>query len=505
MSEPGRGSSRGLRSVVIAGGGTAGWMAAAALARVLAPSSCAVTVVESGEGVAGGAEGTMPNLQAFHALLGIDERDFLRATGATFKLATRFRDWGTRGETFLHPFGPYGIDCRHELFQAYWLERRREGRPSPLAEWSVTGVAATLGRFGARPAKDRSPLRHLSYGYHLDTALYARLLRTYAQKRGARRIEGEVVDAAMDTSGRIESLRLQDGGSVGGDFFIDCSGAAALLIGGALKSGYEDWSHWLACDRAVAIECGSDGNPAPVMQATARECGWQWQVPLRHRTGNGHVYCSAYLSDDEAAAGLLARAQGTPLSDPRLMRFRAGRRASAWVGNCLALGEAAGFLEPVASTGIHFVQTGLGRLFGLFPDRDFDPAISAEYNRLTALEHERARDFLVLHYAASRREDSPFWRRCRAAQPPQTLVYERDLFARTGRIAILEEETFAPASWLAVYTGLDVWPERPEPVIGMAGSAAVAASFEAMPGAIRKAVETLPPHAAYLKEILDLG
>ena len=505
MSEPGQRSPRGLRNVVVVGGGTAGWMAAAALARVLAPSSCEIILVESSaDGVPAGADGTIPNLRAFHGLLGIDERDFVRATRATFKLATRFRDWGERGGTFLHPFGPYGIDARHELFQAYWLERRRQGRPSRLEEWSVTGLAASLGRCGARPANDSSPLRHLSYGYHLDAVLYARFLRAHAEKGGVRRIEGDLAGVVVEPGGRIGSLRLRDGRAVDGDFFIDCSGSAALVIAGALKCRYEDWSHWLPCDRAVAIDCVSAGAPAPVMEATALECGWEWRIPLQDRDSSGRVYCSAYLSDDEAASGLLESAQGALPADPRVMRFRAGRRASAWVGNCLALGDAAGFLEPLASTGIHFIQTGLGRLFGLFPDRDFDPAISAEYNRLTALEYERARDFLVLHYAASKRDDATFWRECRAAQPPETMAYKRDLFAKTGRIASLEEEAFGPASWLALYAGLGVWPERPEPAVGIAGARAMA-SFEAMPEAIRKAVETLPAHAAYLKAIANLA
>jgi tryptophan halogenase len=506
VSEPGQRPARALRSIVIVGGGTAGWMTAAALTRVLAPASCEVILVESdAAGATGGADGALPNLRAFHGLLGIEEREFLAATQATFKLATRLHDWRAVGESFLHAFGPYGIDVKHELFQAYWLARRREGRPSPLEEWSVTGQAATLGRFGARPANDSSALRHLSYSYHFDAALYARLLRTHAQKRGVRRIEGDVMDVTLDQKGLIESLCLRDGRAIGGDFFIDCSGPEARVIAGALRTGHEDWSHWLPCDRVVTMECESADDPAPVTEAAARESGWQWRIPLRRRAGSGHVYSSVCLSDDEAAAGLLAAAGGAPLSEPRLLRFEAGRRVSAWAGNCLALGDAAGVLEPLESTGIHRVQTGLGRLFTLFPDRDFDPAISAEYNRLTALEHERMRDFLILHYAASQRDDAPFWRDCRAMALPDTLAHKRDLFARAGRIARMEEETFAPASWLAVYTGLGIWPERPEPLIDIVGAGSVAARFDAMPGMIRKAVGALPTHAAYLEEVAGIA
>jgi tryptophan halogenase len=506
MSEIGQRCARGVRKVVILGGGTAGWMAAAALARVLTPPKCEITLVESEAiGTVGVGEATIPSLPAFHALLGVEEREFLRATGATFKLAIQFRDWRQIGETCLHPFGPYGIDAKHNLFQAYWLKRRQEGRPSPLEEWSVTGLAAKLGRFGGLPSDKSSPLRYLSYAYHLDAALYAHFLRAYAEKRGVGRIKGQVVDVTFDPRGRVESLRLRDGRAVSGDFFIDCSGFQARVIAGALQAGYIDWSQWLPCDRAVAVPCESAGDLAPLTQATARESGWQWRIPLQHRVGNGYVYSSAHLPDDEAAARLAERLEGKPLSDPRLLRFKAGRRTRAWVGNCLALGLAAGFLEPLESTSIHFVQTGLARLFALFPDRDFDPAISAEYNRQTALEYEHVRDFLILHYAASLREDSPFWRQCRAMPLPEMLTYKRDLFTKTGRIAVLEHETFQPASWLAIYTGLGVWPERHEPVIDLFGSAAMAASFETMPGMIRTAVAAVPAHAAYLKELTQLA
>ena len=499
-------SARNVRNLVIVGGGTAGWMAAAALARVLNPSSHEITLVESEAiGTVGVGEATIPSLPAFHALLGVAERDFLNATGATFKLAIQFRDWRKVGESCLHPFGPYGIDARHTMFQAYWLKRRQEGRPSALEEWSVTGLAAKMGRFGGLPTDQSSPLRCLSYAYHLDAVAYARFLRAYAEKRGVRRMEGQVVDVTLDSRGRVESLQLRDGRWLGGDFFIDCSGFQALVIAGALKAGYLDWSHWLPCDRAVAVQCASGGDLAPITRATARESGWQWRIPLQHRVGNGYVYSSAHLSDDEAAARLLERVEGKPLSDPRRLRFKAGRRTQAWVGNCLALGLAAGFLEPLESTSIHFVQTGLARLFALFPDRDFDEAISAEYNRLTALEYEHVRDFLILHYAASQREDSPFWRECRAMPLPETLTYKRDLFMRTGRIVVLEQETFQPASWLAIYTGLGVWPERHEPVIDLFGSPGMAPSFEAMPGIIRQAVEALPTHATYLKEVARLA
>ena len=495
MSESGQRSGRGLRSVVIVGGGTAGWMAAAALARVVGSSSCEITVVESeAQAVASVGRGTLPHLRAFHELLEVDERDFLTATHATFRLGSLCRGWGMPGRNFLHPFGPYGVDVRHELFQAYWLKRGQEGHPSPLQEWSVTGLAAALGRFAVRPEKDSSPLRQLCHAYHLDETLYARFLRTHAERSGVRRVSGETVGVTIDDRGLIESLRLRDGAAVTGDFFIDCSDGA-LLIEGRLKSGFLDWSHWLPCDRAVVSACASNGDPALLTQATARECGWHWRIPLRDRVLDGYAYSSAHLSDERAAARLLESLERAPLADPRPLRFNAGCRARAWVGNCLALGPAAVSLEAPECTGIHLTQTGLGRLFSLFPDRDFDPVISAEYNRLTALEYENVRDFLILHFGASRREDSPFWRDCRAMRLPETLAYKLDLFTRTGRIAMREEETFSQASWLAIYTGLDLWPARHEPSIDIFGSSSTFSRFEAMRGIIRAAVETLPRSA----------
>jgi len=499
----GQRSPNRLRTLVIVGGGTTGWMAAAALARVL-DRSCEITLVESEAiGTVGVGEATIPSLPAFHGLLGVGEREFLRATRGIFNLGIQFRDWRAIGETFLHPFGPYGVNVNHELFQAYWLKRRQEGHPSPLEEWSVTGLAATLGRFGAPTSKDSPALGQLSYAYHLDVTLYARFLRTYAEGRGVRRIEGEIVDVKVGPRGLVDSLVLRDGRSIGADFFIDCSGFRSLLIAQALKTAYLDWSEWLPCDRAVTVQCESAGDPVPFTQSTARESGWQWRIPLQHRIGNGYVYSSAHLSDDEATARLFARLEGAPLSDPRFLRFKAGRRASAWVGNCLALGLAAGFLEPLESTGIHLVQTALARLFALFPDRECDPAISAEYNRLTALEYERVRDFLILHYAGSQREDTPFWRHCHTMLVPESLTYKRELFTRTGRIAMLEHETFRPASWLAIYAGLHIWPQRYEPVVELLVGADLDARLEGMRESIRRSVEMLPTHATFLNEILQ--
>ncbi len=488
-----------LRSIVIVGGGTAGWMAAAALSRVLGAQGCQLTLIESDAiGTVGVGEATIPSLVSFHELLGIDEADFVRATQATFKLAIEFRDWRTVGERFLHPFGLYGIGVDQSLFQAFWLRQQLGGQGSALQEWSVSGLAARLGRFGL-PSARTPALSQLSYAYHFDAALYARYLRVYAEARGVRRTEGTIVEVQRNERGAIESLRLTDGREVGGDFFIDCSGFHSVLLDRTLKTEFIDWSEWLPCDRAVAVQCERGADLSPYTRSTARAAGWQWRIPLQHRIGNGYVYCSEDLSDDEAHAALVDSLEGAAIGTPRALRFKAGRRGRTWVENCLALGLSAGFLEPLESTSIHFIQTGLGRLFAHFPDRDFDPAIAAEYNRLTALEYEHVRDFLILHYSGTSRDDTPFWRRCRSMPLPESLAYRQSVFQRTGRLIRLEGETFLPPSWLAVFAGHRLWPARHEPLLDLLPPAQLEQRFGAMRQMIRASVETLPSHEAFVR------
>jgi tryptophan 7-halogenase len=328
-------------------------------------------------------------------------------------------------------------------------------------------------------------------------------LRTYAEERGVRRIEADIVAARVGPRGLLDSLSLLDGRSISADFFIDCSGIQSQLLADALQTAWVDWSPWLICDRAVAVQCQiAPGDLAPVTQSTAQPHGWHWRIPLQTCADTGYVYSSAHLSDDEAATRLLEHMEGAPLSQPDFSRFKAGRRASAWVGNCVALGPAAGFLEPLESTSLHLVQTGLARLFELFPDRDFDPAISAEYNRLTALEYERLRDFLILHYAASQRKDTPFWQQCTETVVPETLRYKTDLFTSSGRIAMLEHETFLPSSWLSLYAGLHVWPQRYEPVVEILLGADPDPTLEGMRAIIRQSVESLPTHTTFVHEVV---
>lgn len=493
-----------LRDIVIVGGGTAGWMAAAALSRVLQGSGCRVRLIESETiGTVGVGEATIPSLGAFHALLGIDEREFVNATSASFKLGIRFRDWHSPGSAYFHPFGTYGVGVEHPMFQAYWLGTRMRGQAKPLEEWSLSGLAARSGRFG--PSTRGQGGMPLSYAYHLDASQYARFLRRFAEAAGVERIEGLVRHVELDADGHVGQLQLEDGRSIRGDFYIDCSGFDGLLISRALGVGYVDWSEWLPCNRAVAVQSGFTGELPPYTDSIACGAGWRWRIPLQSRFGNGYVYSSHHLTDELARDTLLADIGGPPLGEPRLLRFQPGRRAEAWRANCLALGLAAGFLEPLESTGLHFVQTALGRLFSLFPSRNTDPAICAEYNRLTAAEYERVRDFIILHYAASSRGDTPFWQYCRTMTLPETLAYKRDLYVATGRIPMFEGETFLAASWLSIFAGMQVWPARHEPIVDFVGYEKVRGRFESMHAAIREGVGSLPTHETYLKSLLGGG
>jgi tryptophan halogenase len=487
-----------VRSIVIVGGGAAGWMAAAAMAQLLKGRFGTIRLIESADiGTVGVGEATIPGIAAFHRMLGIDERDFVCSTRASFKLGIEFRDWHAIGSRFFHPFGDYAPGAEPAIFQNFWLRERENGGSPDLDSWSPNSAAAALGRF----APEMPGLGPLLHAYHFDATLYARYLRTYAEARGVERIEGRIIDVARLGADRVGGVRLADGRTMEGDLFIDCSGFHGLLIGGALEEAFEDWSHWLPCDRAVAIGSARTGSFAPYTQATALEAGWRWRIPLQQRTGNGYVYSSRHISDDEAVARLAGVLDGELVTEPRLQRFKAGRRRRAWVGNCVALGLAAGFLEPLESTGIHLVQTGLARLFSLFPDRDFDSAIAREYNRQTAEEYARIRDFIILHYSAGRRDDTAFWREIQATPLPEELAYKQSVYARTGRIVMLDQETFLLPSWLSIYSGLGVRPDRYEPLIDPFPAGEIAQQFGAMRAAIGRAAEALPTHADYVARL----
>jgi tryptophan halogenase len=453
-------TDRPYRKFVVVGGGTAGWIAAATLIQAMKGRVGEVELIESEEiGTVGVGEATIPPIQFLNGLLGIDEIDFIKQTQATFKLGIQFRDWGRLGAEYFHPFGPYGQAIEGVGFHHYWLRLKAKGEGGDLDSYALATVAAKAGKFALPPADLPPGVPGLGYAYHFDAGLYAKYLRAYSEQRGVKRTEGKIAKVEQDPeSGFVTGLSLADGRRVEGDFFVDCSGFRGLLIEQALEAGFEDWSHWLPCDRALAVPCENAYPLTPYTRSTARESGWQWRIPLQHRTGNGYVYCSAHIGDDAAADTLLANLDGNALADPRPLRFTAGRRKKSWSKNVVALGLAGGFMEPLESTSIHLVQTGAMRLLSLLPIGGYDPAAEAEYNRLTEIEYEQIRDFIILHYKATERDDAELWRYCRDMAVPDSLAHKIELFQNRAKIARFDEQLFAEPSWLAVFLGQGILP-----------------------------------------------
>ena len=492
-------TGRRIERVAIVGGGSAGWMAAATLANNLR-GGCRIELVESEEiGIVGVGEATIPGIRVFNHGLGIDEADFVAATQGTFKLGIQFVDWAEPGRTYFHPFGLFGADFDSVPLYHYWLRARMRGDEMPLEAYSLAAAAAARGRFD-RPQPDRRRIQSTyDYAYHFDAGLYARYLRSYSEKRGVVRHEGRIVEVRLrGEDGHVEALKLADGREIAADLFIDCSGFRGLLIEEALGTGYEEWTQWLPCDRAVAAPCAPGGEFTPYTRSTARPAGWQWRIPLQHRIGNGYVYSSAHISDDEAANALLANLDGEPLAEPRLLRFTTGRRNLFWNRNCVALGLASGFMEPLESTSLHLVQTGILRLLAVWPDRDFDPLGRQEYNRLVADEYERIRDFLILHYHLNRREE-PLWRRCAEMEVPEWLRYRIDHFRSYGRLVSPGIELFQNPNWLAVHIGQLNWPERYEPLVDERAHVDDARALADIRGAVAAAAEAMPTHRQFIE------
>ena len=486
--------------VVIVGGGTAGWMAAGALSWIL-PRRATVRLVESAEiGIIGVGEATLPHLRAFFQTLGLDEAEVMRATHATFKLGIDFRDFGKIGDSYIHPFGVFGHELGGVGFHHHWLRMRAAGRQDELSDYSLAIAIARANRF-APPSPDQASLAStFGYAYQFDATLFAPFMRAYSEANGVVRTEGRVVEVERDgETGDVAAILLAGGERVEGDLFIDCSGFRSLLLGDALEEPWEDWARWLPCDRAVALPCTSpDGPIEPYTRATAMAGGWRWRIPLQHRVGNGYVYSSAHISDEEAADAIVAAVEGDPLADPRVLRFRAGRRRRGWVRNVVGVGLAAGFLEPLESTSIHLAQHAITYLVELFPERRIADADRDEFNRLMDIEYDRVRDFLILHYHATTRDDSSFWNHVRTMEVPDSLRDKIALFEETGRVARYTNGPFLEPSWLAVFLGQGVVPRRWDPRADAFDPDEVARGMDALRADIAALAGRMPEHGEFI-------
>ena len=488
--------------IVILGGGTAGWMTAAAMVKAFRPDMCNVRLIESDEiGTVGVGEATLPQVRDFNEFLGINEAEFMRATQATFKLGIDFRNWGKIGDSYIHPFGIPGQAINGVPFFQYWLRAAEAGHHFNLEDFSFPIVASRELKFDFPSEDDRSVKSTFAYAYQFDAVLYARFLRTWAEAHGLNRTEGKVVDVTLrPDDGYIQSLTLQSGEVVPGDLFIDCSGFRGLLISQTLKMGWDDWTKWLPCDAAVAVPCERAGDFTPYTRATAQEAGWQWRIPLQHRTGNGYVFSTKFLSPDEASARLLERLDGPAQAEPRLIRFQGGRREKSWYKNCVALGLASGFLEPLESTSIYLVQIASDFLMRLFPTRAIEPHLAAEYNRLVDIEYERIRDFLILHYHQTTRDDTPFWRYVRDMEVPASLEEKLEMFRHRGFVHRYKDGLFSPASWIAVGIGQGIRPRHYDRQIDTLSLDTVLEQIRDMKARIKLNVDEMPTHADFLRD-----
>ncbi|MCY7398969.1 MAG: tryptophan 7-halogenase [Sphingomonas bacterium] len=483
--------------VVVLGGGTAGWMTAAALVKRL-PTAATVQLVESEDiGIVGVGEATLPHIRYFVEMLGLDEADFMQATQATFKLGIDFRDFGAIGTRYLHPFGVFGSEWNGVPFHHFWRRLRAEGRGGDLFDCSVANVMAAHNRF-ALPTPEMAAT--YNYAYQFDATLFAPYLRKWAVARGVERVEARVIDVNRDgETGDVTSLTLDSGTTIEGDLFVDCSGFRALLIGQTMGAAWEDWSHWLPCDRAVAMPTTSPPGPIePFTRATAMTAGWRWRIPLQHRVGNGYVYSSAHLSDDQAANDLVSSVEGEALADPRQLKFRAGRRSASWVGNVVAVGLASGFLEPLESTSIYLAQGAITQLIDLFPIGRASDQDRAEFNHMVDLEYDRIRDFLILHYHATTRNDSPFWDHVRTMRVPESLQEKMELWREAGRVSKYSHGLFFEPSWIAVYVGQGLVPRNWDRRADAVESDALAAAVDRLRAQIAGSVAAMPDHSAFL-------
>ena len=489
-----------MRKILIVGGGTAGWMTAALFGKLFQGLYDIELVESDAIGTVGVGEATIPAIKKYNELLALDEAEFMRRTQGTFKLGIQFVDWLRPGHSYIHGFGVIGQDWEWLRCHQYWLRAHQRGRARDFADYSINTAAALANKFmPARPDMADSPIGHIAHAFHFDASLYAKYLRGFAEQHGVRRTEGKITNVGVRENGDIASVSLEGDRMIDADFFVDCSGFSGLLIEKTLKTGYEDWTRWLPCDRAMAVPSGRTEPLFPYTRSTAREPGWQWRIPLQHRTGNGLVYSSRHIDDDAAEALLLANLDGEQLDDPRRLRFTTGKRRKMWNRNCVAIGLSAGFLEPLESTSIHLVQSAAIRLVRLFPDLGFDQATIDEFNRQCDFEWERVRDFIILHYWANEREGD-FWEYCRTMELPSTLQRKIDLWRSNGRIFREDEELFSEESWIQVFLGQGVTPRSFDPLVGIKSDPQIEQYLGNIAATIERCVEVMPAHASYVSK-----
>ncbi len=495
-----------INDILIVGGGTAGWMAAAALSHVY-KSQCRIRLIESDQiGTVGVGEATIPVIQKFNQMLGIDENDFIKHTQGTFKLGIQFVDWGSLGKSYVHPFGSYGMSMGYLSFYHYWLrlfankEAANKHTQDP-GEFSIAIQAALRGRFMPPATIPNSPLSQISYAYHFDAGLYAKYLRNFSQQRGVECIEGEIIKVALRADdGFVDKVIFKNGESVSAQLFIDCTGFRGLLIEQAMNTGYDDWSHWLPCDTAVAVPSQNISDPLPYTRSTAHSAGWQWRIPLQHRTGNGHVFCSKYMSDDQAKKILLDNIEGKALAEPRFIRFKTGMRRKFWNKNCVAMGLASGFLEPLESTSIHLMQSSISKLIALLPAADFNQTNIDKYNELLTSEFTFVRDFIILHYKVNQRTDSEFWNYCRQMQVPDSLQKKLDLYESSGRLFRDNNELFDEVSWFAVMQGQGLTVKDYHPLADQIDEPEFQRLMHEIKSVINRAADAMPTQMDYIKK-----
>jgi tryptophan halogenase len=491
-----------IKRIAIVGGGTAGWMAASILARALPATGCVITVIESPDiGTVGVGEATIPPIVDLLRFLNINEADFVRYTQSTFKLGIKFTDWSHLGSSYWHPFGTFGTMINLRPFHHAWQRARAEGLAPRFNDFSLCAALGDAGKFLFPDTTKPGPEAGLRYALHFDAALVAKYLRNYSERLGVSRLENTVADASLRPDGFIDELVFADATRLQADLFIDCSGFRGVLIEQILKTGYVDWTDILPCDRAVAVPTEMAAARPPYTEASARDAGWRWRIPLQHRAGNGYVYSSAHIGDTEALDDLLTQVGEKPLAEPRFLRFTTGRRRLFWNRNCIALGLASGFIEPLESTSIHLVMSGVYKLLEHFPTKTFAQANIDSYNSELIADIERIRDFIVLHYCLTQREDTPLWAHCRAMKLPDSLSQRIELYRRTGRIRTKAGELFTDLSWFYIFDGMGVCPDQHDPLMDVVNLPALRDVLSSLAQATAVAAQAAPSHDSYFAAV----